>query len=629
MSVITFGAVNGNFSDDTKWVGGVKPTSADDVLLTATSANLTLDATATINSLNCTGYVGVLTHNSSVTITIDSQDASGNALLMVSGMTYTRQSSVGFTFTGAGTNKITTGGKVLNNITFNNSGDTFQLQDGLNMAGSLTNTAGTFDPNGQTVTMSGGIQTITPTAALSFYNLTRTGTAAKTDSLILAGNITVTNTFTLTGDSAINRLLVASNILGTARTITNTSVTETWSNVDFRDITMSEAVDASAITGGSGNCGGNTGITFTTADDWYWSSGTGNISDYSKWYTATGGGGTQMASTRVVLPQDTLYIDNGSDSGNFTITNDMPRVPAIDTSAYTDASVFTLLMSYANQQIYGSLDLTGVDAGNTFSATTYLYGLRGSHTLNLGSNAYVGNSGNQGFYFHAFGGAYTLLSNIGTGAHTYEGNYSFGVIYGTFDANDYNIKSRNNNSDNSNTRVVYMGSGTWLMTEVGTGYHYGWWWGGTNLTLYCETSTVQIYGSYFNGCAKVYNNINILTDANTPTFIDSNTFSTFTINAPKTVKFTSGTTQTVNSLVATGDASNHIHLEAVTAGTIATISDANGGTNENDYLDVLDIVATQANTFYYGANGSADAESTNWLASPTVASNALLFSMNF
>lgn len=98
--------------------------------------------------------------------------------------------------------------------------------------------------------------------------------------------------------------------------------------------------------------------------------------------------------------------------------------------------------------------------------------------------------------------------------------------------------------------------------------------------------------------------------------MQGNTFNTFTINAPKTVKFTAGTTTTVNSFVATGSAGNNINLLSTTTDIIATISDADGGTNINDYLVVNDIVATQANTFYYGANGSADAESLNWLSVP-------------
>jgi hypothetical protein len=81
------------------------------------------------------------------------------------------------------------------------------------------------------------------------------------------------------------------------------------------------------------------------------------------------------------------------------------------------------------------------------------------------------------------------------------------------------------------------------------------------------------------------------------------------------VNLTSGTTQTVSSLVIGNSGTELVTLQATTTDSIATISDSSG-TNVNDYLDVYDIVATQENTFYYGANGSADAQSTNWLEAP-------------
>jgi len=193
--------------------------------------------------------------------------------------------------------------------------------------------------------------------------------------------------------------------------------------------------------------------------------------------------------------------------------------------------------------------------------------------------------------------------------------------YGTFDANDYDVTIGRFNSDNSNARKLLMGNGTWTLLNNVAGIE---WDMGviTNLDVASSaegsiiiTSTSNVNDT-FEGGGWTYNNLTISTSTGIMTFTGSNTFNTFTINAPKTVKFTSGTTQYVNSFVATGSAGNDINLQAVTTNSIATISDLDGGTNVNDYLIVADIVANEANTFYYGANGSADAESTNWLSVP-------------
>ncbi len=217
------------------------------------------------------------------------------------------------------------------------------------------------------------------------------------------------------------------------------------------------------------------------------------------------------------------------------------------------------------------------------------------------------------------GGSLTLLSNfIGT-------TCTLTLNNGTFDADTYNVTAGKFNSSNSNARTLLMGSGTWTVnnTTATTVWDMATITNLTNPTTMGETATIVCGvndpdAQTFAGGGCTYNNLTV-TGGNTQiiTLTGSNTFNVFTINAPKTVKFTSGTTQTVNSFVATGTAVNGIDLQATTVNVIATISDANGGQNLNDYLDVLDIVATQANTFYYGSNGSADAESTNWLANPT------------
>jgi hypothetical protein len=639
------------FAGTITWTGvlNLNPTAVDTIIqLTSNGKTLT---SITINGSSGAGYAanGVVfmdgvSFSNRLTLTAGSLHTDGAS--DNSGLTHTFSSSANqaLTMTGTGTRTLNLGNSI---ITIASIANPTTRIDGSNITITPGNSSITFSglsssnsqiqlssytwyditwTGGQTGTSPGYLSgnftchnlTLSPASSITKHiiqssptitNLLQiTGNATKTYSVQLNGTVTTLDA-DFDGNSAINRLFITSETLGTHQHIANTNDI-TGSNVDFRDITLDNATDLSAITGGSGDCGGNTGVTFTTADDWYWNgSGTRNFSNYTYWYDTTNGGGTQMASTRCPLPQDTCYIDGASIDAATTITQDLPRVPSLD---FTSAGSFTFTMNYSGQQLYGNLILSN---SVTFSCgvDTDFYGLRGSHSINM-SGKIFGVSNNSGVGITAFGATYTLLSNLDDGfGGTYEGNFGFNINNGTFDANDFSIHARNLKSDNSNTRVVYMGSGTWKMYEVGTSYHYGWYWGGTNLTLYCETSTVEIYGSFFNGGGKVYNNINILTNANTPTFIDSNTFSTFTINAPKTVKFTKSTTTTVGSFVATGTAGNLITLDTADGLGTFTLSDTTG-TNSVSYCDIhRSTVAGGATWNAYTSNGNIDGGSnTGW-----------------
>lgn len=92
------------------------------------------------------------------------------------------------------------------------------------------------------------------------------------------------------------------------------------------------------------------------------------MSNYAKWYTETNGGGSQMASTRVPLPQDTLHFDSSSfDSGSKVITQNMPRIGSIDFTGATNTPTFT---TSTTASVFGSLTLI---SGMTLTASTQGY----------------------------------------------------------------------------------------------------------------------------------------------------------------------------------------------------------------------------------------------------------------
>ena len=111
----------GNWGDTGTWVEGAVPTSADDVVATATSGNVTINAAAACRSIDLTNYTGTLTHNA---FTLSVGDASCGSLTFVAGMTYTPAgdtSAISFVSTTTG-NTVTWAGKQPGNVTFNGAG---------------------------------------------------------------------------------------------------------------------------------------------------------------------------------------------------------------------------------------------------------------------------------------------------------------------------------------------------------------------------------------------------------------------------------------------------------------------------------------------------------------------------
>lgn len=142
----------------------------------------------------------------------------------------------------------------------------------------------------------------------------------------ISGDFIVNNNLVFEGDdSTTKRTLIASSVIGVPRTITCNG-TITASNVDFRDIIGAGAAnwDLSNITGGSGNCGGNSGITFTPAQTQYFKHTLGavNWSDVTKWFSNY----ERTIQGRVPLPQDDAIFDENSFTGASTLNVNVPRI---------------------------------------------------------------------------------------------------------------------------------------------------------------------------------------------------------------------------------------------------------------------------------------------------------------
>ena len=68
MAIITVSATGGNFNATAAWVGGVVPTSADDIVGAATSGQLTVNVASTVRSMNFSAYTNTITFNNTLTL---------------------------------------------------------------------------------------------------------------------------------------------------------------------------------------------------------------------------------------------------------------------------------------------------------------------------------------------------------------------------------------------------------------------------------------------------------------------------------------------------------------------------------------------------------------------------------
>lgn len=472
-------------------------------------------------------------------------------------------------------------------------------------AGATFNNGSSSSPKNYNELRITGAGTATLKGSATYAKLERTGTASSDDSFTIEGgsNI-VTNTFTLAGNSASNRLFVSSGVIGTAITITNTGITEVFSNVDFRDIRLSESYDASSITGGSGDCGGNSNLTFTTAVPQYWYRNTGNWSDATKWFTASGGSG----AGRVPLPQDDAIFDSASFSINSqTITTDMPRIGrSIYWNSTTNNATWSLPIS-SSQIMYGALSLNNNMTVSQSSSHTLYFNGRSHNTILRSGRTLAG-----GVRITAIGGSITMLDSFYCSQDI--------ILYaGDLYGNGFEINSnRSFATSGALTRSYVIGSGGFSAFPSATVT----WWNisGSNYTIDASDSTISVAGTNnnvktFAGAGRTYNNLRIYgTNTSQHNFTGSNTFNVFTIDtstaASKTVKFTAGTTTTIGSLIAIGTPTKTITIDTITAAT-HTLSKSSGLVC-GDYLSIKNSVATGGAVWYAGNHSTNVSGNTGW-----------------
>lgn len=678
------GSTTTHWAATTGGLGGASvPTSGDtvtfDTLSNATAYTVTITATANCSDLTVgaplSGKVTFAAGSAGLNI-FGSMNMSGGT----AGITWNFNVTMNFSSTATGKTITTNGITILSNTNFNGIGGGWTLQDNFTTFG-ITHTQGTLDFNGKTVsansyqsigagtrtltlgasnvtftgssallfsgsnfTFNANTSTITCSAvnpsfaaagatfnnvvfsgigtggqnggdisgANTFANLTITGTAATLLPTIFENNQTITGTLTLNGNSTAFRLFITSLTPGTP--ITLTAATVSVSYADFMDITGAGAGswDLHAITGLSGDCGGNSGITFTTPVDQHWQTAAGgNWSSAANW------------TSRIPLPQDNVFMDKAFSTSR-TVTADMPLLGKnIDWTGATWTTKLTFTSTIQNY-VFGSYILI---SGLTYTANAtnnLILSTRGSSTLS--SNAVTIN---QPITIQAPSGTYTLGSDT-----TMTASRLLSLNYGTLTAvnggNNYIIST--GSITMLGTFTLTLGSATHLLNATGNVFV------GAG-TINANTSTIKMVSSAagamtWDGGGLTFNNVWFSRGASAGniTIVNSNTFNDLKDDGTvaHSLRFTAGTTQTMQSFHATGSSGNVITINSTSTSTHALVL-TGGGVVSCDWLNIQHSVVTPGTTWYAGTN-STDNQATSsagsgWIftAPPVVGSSIKTF----
>ena len=633
------------------------PTLNDDVVFDANSGGgtCTISATAYCRDFSASSYAGTIAGSSTVNIYGNLTLCAGMQWTL-SDTINMKATSTGHTITLAGVNIFSSGSL---QIIFNGIGGGWTLQDNWNISvstGYISLQAGTLDTNGMNITISSFViegssaktlilrnsvircqywhaenaSNLTLDAGTSlidlslstspffggnggnyydlkipfgdilgsnyFHDLTcnYTGTSPLV-AFKLAGNQTVTNLCTL-NSSASRRLLVCSNALKTARSITANSFIANY--IDFRDIVC--AGNGAPCTGTLlVDGGGNSGIVFSPPVTRYWIGGTGSYEDTNHWSETSGGTGGASVPTI----QDTAIFDQNSFSAaGQKVTMFSDRTGNTIWTNATHSPTFYIqnnLYSYGSQIYTDTMTLSPSGSILSFvNASPCEY--RPANTNNCPNYT----------YFNRETVTLTAPYDVSGG--------SLGYIYvnGKADFNDQNVTYRNLFSVGNNA-TLWMGNGTITCTGVYIGATF---YVNASATIYAEGSTIKFTDSSnsnltFSGGGKVYNNIWFARGASTGSNIitGTNTFNEFkdTGSAAHTITFPNATT-TVNAFNVNGNPNNLITLSRTGTSGKFTLSKSSGIVS-CDYLSISNSTVTGGATWYAGTHSINGGNNTGWI----------------
>ncbi len=450
-----------------------------------------------------------------------------------------------------------------------------------------------FNWNGLSLVITAAQAATVNISGATIRNLTITGTAIKTTEFRFNGSFTITDTLSVVGNSSVNRVLLSTTTRGTAAALTTTTL-GTMSNVDLMDITAAGASspwNLASITGLSGDCGGNSNITFT-APVAQTISVAGSWDDSSKW------------TSRVPLPQDDVTV-----SGSSAITLNMPRFgKSINMSGYT--GTMTLTSSTGTCEFYGSMTLgSGMSWGTSPTTFNISAGGRSSYTIASNGKDFFPASTTASFAISAPNGTYTLTDALKTKSPT---SGSFNISAGSFNSANYSIDTGLFWSQSTTTRAVSLGTSVVTLYAVGGSTIVSF--AGAGITGSMENATFTVLSASASTRTVNTNDVTIGTFTYTvagstgPLSISGNSsFNTLNFSDAtnaRTLQISAGIRLAVNSnFNVFGTSGKLVTLKSATGGSKAYVSKPYGGPIAGvDYLSIQDIHGYEALNFYVGAN---------------------------
>ncbi len=460
-------------------------------------------------------------------------------------------------FSATGSTSINPGGAALYNLTYTGTSSA-QHSNNSSIAGSFNNL------------------TISAPASVGLMQYT------------FAANQTITGTLTVAGATAVRRIFVRSDTLGTTRTLTVGTLSA--DDCDFRDITIAGTAAGSSPTR-AGDCGGNSGITFPAAKTVYWNLAGAQNWSATAWAPSSGG---SPDINNFPLAQDTAVFDEAAGSVTGTITiNAAWNIGTFDASLRTSA--MTLTTSTNTPFVYGDWKFgTGVTSSSTVGTITFAK--RGTQTITSNGVTFGCNISIQPFSTTQLGDALIIGSTR-----------TLSLFQGVFDAVTYNV-TIGLFSNTSVLSTLKMGSGTWTLSGVGNVWQISatpvFYKGTANIVLSDTSTTART----FSGGALSYNKLTIggATGTSTTTINDSNQFTE--LASTKTVAHTialGAFTQTFGAWTVTGTVGNVVTLTGSGNSHIL----AGACTDSIDYLAMgsIGFAATSPGEFYAGANSTGTA----------------------
>lgn len=311
--------------------------------------------------------------------------------------------------------------------------------------------------------------------------------------------------------------------------------------------------------------------------DRFWVGNGGLWSDNVNHWSDTSGGAPGASKP---TSADNVYFDANSFTAEGQTVTINENAYCLDMD-WTGATNTPTLGGSSLLNFYGSVNLSEFSSLNH---TGNWYVIRGSGAATINMAGLTKPAGS----LNVWSGNITLTSDLNIAGDLF---VSFNALGGFFDTNGYDVTVNNfYSSDYENLRSISFGDS--VITCAALAFV------ATNLTFDAGTSTIIMTGNSkktFNGGGLTYNNVRF---SGTPTTVTGdNTFNVLTIAPGKTVKFTSGSIQTITKgLDAFGTIEQFINLESTEPETPFVITKESGIVKVN-YCSIKDCDAVGGASF--------------------------------